>query len=315
MKKNKLTLLGLICLTCTTGCFHTAKNKENNTTTPNKLKKGIVNSPFYEQHKSTYSNFNKGYNWELIWSEEFNEGKQPNPKIWTYGEGYIRKNAKSYYTIRPKNIRLEYGCLVIEAHKEQFKNKDYTPNSNDPLKQQFATYTSGRLKTANKFSFKYGKIDVRAKIQSGSGAWSQLSLINNNADPARSNWPDCGEILLLAYRGQHPDTLLTSVFSKNYRWDHSLHYYNPTKEFHIWSVEWSKDQLRFYLDGKLYNIVNKYKTNGEKIKNWPFNQEFCFYLDLIIGGSWSPAIDDKIFPVKLKVDYIRIYKDKNNQQD
>ncbi len=311
-KKMLINLSVLLTLSLFGGCLAIPVNEVKNSTKITKKveEKKSDRMSYYKRHKHTSSNTSNGYNWQLLWSDEFNKGTQPNPEKWTYGEGYLRDDAKSYYTLRPKNVRLEYGCLVLEAHKELYPNSSYIKGSKDPFEQQFATYTSGRLKTENKFTFKYGKVDIRAKLQAGSGIWSQLSLISENRETI--GWPECGEILMLAYTGQSLKRMVTSVFSKNNRWDHILNFdLNPTSEFHVWSLEWGPNQLRFYFDGVLYSIVEKEDSFGNDKKNWPFDKDLCLYLDLIIGGLWSPVIDDNALPAKLKVDYIRVYKDGN----
>ncbi|UDQ96917.1 glycoside hydrolase family 16 protein [Lentisphaerota bacterium WC36G] len=277
----------------------------------NKAKKKSGCHSYYENYNFSKVDIKKGYNWQLIWSDEFNEGGQPNPEKWTYAEGYRRNDAQSCYTLRPKNVRVENGCLVLEAHKEQYPNSNYKKGSKHKLEQQFAKYTSGRLKSENKFDFTYGKVDIRAKVKSGSGAWSQLSVINSKHDTL--SWPYCGEMLMMAYTGQLQNSFVTTVFSGKSRWDCRVYGEKMDNDFNVWSMEWDECELRFYFNGELYQLIKKDEDLGKDLKYWPFDQQFCLYLDLIIGGRWSPVIDDKIFPVKMQVDYIRVYKDGNSK--
>ena len=65
---------------------------------------------------------------ELKWSDEFNYEGVPDPAKWSYEEGLVRNEEAQYYTKeREKNVRVENGCLVIEAHKEKYGNMEYTP--------------------------------------------------------------------------------------------------------------------------------------------------------------------------------------------
>lgn len=81
---------------------------------------------------------------ELKWSDEFNYEGVPDPAKWSYEEGLVRNEEAQYYTKeREKNVRVENGCLVIEAHKEKYGNMEYTSGSihtNDKLEFRHPTH-------------------------------------------------------------------------------------------------------------------------------------------------------------------------------
>ena len=93
--------------------------------------------------------------WKLQWSDEFS-GKELNEDVWTYdiGTGFSGwgNNELESYTDRKANVRVKNGNLVIHAKKEKYG---------------LSHYTSGRLKTTNKKTFKYGKIEARMKVAGG----------------------------------------------------------------------------------------------------------------------------------------------------
>ncbi|UDQ98546.1 glycoside hydrolase family 16 protein [Lentisphaerota bacterium WC36G] len=306
MKKYLLITLSSLLVTT----VYSEENKESkNNSSSSIIRKKKVKKPrkrTYFNHYSTSSRSDEGFEWKLVWSDEFNSGTKPNPKFWNIETGYLRKNTKSIYTARKKNVRIEDGCMVLEAHKEKIPNEDYQENSVDLTKQKYIEYTSGQVTSIKKVSFKYGKIDIRAKLESGLGSWSQLSLINDNREEL--DWPDCGEMLLCAYLNENKN-FITTVFSKNYRWGHfHLLYFAPIEKFHTWSVEWNEVELRFLFDGKLYHIVKKHEPLKQDKASWPFDQNFCFYFDLIIGGHWAPAVELEKDSIKLQIDYVRVYK-------
>ncbi|MFO7720541.1 MAG: glycoside hydrolase family 16 protein [Gillisia sp.] len=102
--------------------------------------------------------------YELEWSEEFN-GSELNTDIWNFEKGFSKNNEAQFYTGRTKNARIEHGTLILEAHKEDFGN---------------AGYTSARINTLNKKQFRYGRIEVRAKLPEGHGTWPAIWMLGIN---------------------------------------------------------------------------------------------------------------------------------------
>jgi beta-glucanase (GH16 family) len=64
---------------------------------------------------------------------------------------------------------VEAGSLNIVAKKESFTDQDVTKQ-----------YTSARLNS--KFAFKYGRIDVRAKVPNEAGTWPAIWMLGKNVN-------------------------------------------------------------------------------------------------------------------------------------
>src|SRR5581483_9668703 len=78
--------------------------------------------------------------WKLVWSDEFDKAGAPDPAKWKYETGYLRNREKQFYTNnRRENVRVEDGCLIIEARKEHYEIPD-KPGT-------FAEYTSGSIES------------------------------------------------------------------------------------------------------------------------------------------------------------------------
>jgi Glycosyl hydrolases family 16 len=122
----------------------------------------------------------------LIWAEEFNVDGAPDPAKWGYdlGAGGWGNGELQYYTARPENATVLGGVLKIKAIKESFSG---------------SAYTSARLLTKDKFSFKYGKVEVRAKLPAGGGTWPAVWMLGSNINTA--SWPACGEIDIMEHLG------------------------------------------------------------------------------------------------------------------
>jgi beta-glucanase (GH16 family) len=85
-------------------------------------------------------------------------------------------------------------------------------------------------------------------------------------------------------------------------------------DFHEYSIEWEPGEMRWYIDGNLYNTVNDWytKVDGEEMKDYPapFNQLFFIQMNLAVGGDWpgnpdeTTNFDNAVF----QIDYVRVYQ-------
>ena len=125
--------------------------------------------------------------WKLVWSDEFDkpgvtDPSLPDPSKWNYEEGFVRNNEAQYYThARLENARVEDGMLVIEGRREKFTNARYNPNATrGPASRPSADYTAASLITMGKAAWKYGRIEVRAKLPQGLGVWPAIWMLGAN---------------------------------------------------------------------------------------------------------------------------------------
>lgn len=239
--------------------------------------------------------------YRLVWSDEF-EGTTLDANVWTPQKG-IGNNGwgngeKQYYTDRHENLRVEDGCLVIEARKEAVESSEYT---------------SARIISRGNKQFTYGKMEARISLPSGGGLWPAFWMLGNG------NWPACGEIDIMEYVGNVPNRILGTLHTtKDRDGSHSSRAYtgctNVENNFHIYGIEWTqeeikgKDVIRFYVDGDVYSEqVESVIDNNDY---WPFNKPEFFIINLAVGGSLGGRIDDAIWsePRLMKVDWVRVYQ-------
>jgi beta-glucanase (GH16 family) len=253
--------------------------------------------------------------WKLVWSDEFEYTGLPDPNKWDYEEGFIRNNEAQYYTRgRKENARVEKGMLVIEGRKETWANPRFDPNAPRGRGQrgrQNADYTSASLITRGKADWTYGKIEVRAQLPAGRGVWPAIWMLGSNS--RQVGWPACGEIDIMEYVGFEPNTVYANVHMAKY--NHAkgtgkgskIQTPEPFKSFHVYSLEWDKERLQFFLDGKPYFEFANEHTGAEA---WPFDKPQYLILNLALGGSWGgqKGIDDSIFPQQFLIDYVRVYQ-------
>lgn len=257
-------------------------------------------------------------NWQMVWQDEFDYQGSPDPKKWSFDEWPARKvnDEDQVYTKREKNVRVNNGRLIIQAHKEDYQN---------------GHYTSARIHTLGKSDILYGKIEVKAKLPAGRGTWSAIWMLPS--DPYRyattcqtkedwqgsatcDAWPNSGEIDIMEHVGYDMHNVHGTVHNKAYYWRNwqqrkgAISGRDVDTKFHLYSVEWSPEHITVLMDGSPYF---SYKNEHTGWRSWPFNHPYHLILNLAIGGVWGRAggpIDDSIFPVKMEVDYVRMYRSK-----
>lgn len=238
----------------------------------------------------------------MVWSDEFN-GTSLDESVWNYnigGNGW-GNNEKQYYTSRPENIRVQNGCLEIEARKEQYENNEYT---------------SARIHSKGKKEFKYGRIEARIKFPGGKGTWPAFWMLGSTG-----NWPNCGEIDIIEHIGSQPTRASFALHTaakngtKGNNWASVKFFdYSLADDFHIYAVEWAqeekdgKDVIRFMVDGVQY--AEAWETKIDDNDTWPFNRPEYIIFNLAIGGNMGGQIDDAIFNQQriMYVDWVRVWQ-------
>ena len=244
--------------------------------------------------------------WTLVWSDEFDgrKGAAVDSRKWSFdigGKGWGNHELETY-TNRTANAHLDRGSLVITALKETFKGPDNITRN----------FTSARILTKNKFSQTYGRFEARIKIPYGQGIWPAFWLLGDNIDVAR--WPTCGEIDIMENIGKEPSIVHGTFHGPGYSGAGGIGAAYKlaggkkfSDDFHVFSLEWEPNVLRFYVDGVLY----KTRTPADLPSgaNWVFDHPFFIILNLAVGGDW-PGKPDKttVFPQQMLVDYVRVYQ-------
>lgn len=254
---------------------------------------------------------------KLIWNDEFNETGVPNAAFWNFEKGFARNQELQWY--QGNNALCEEGTLVITAQKERVKNPNYVAGSSDWKKnREYAEYTSTSMTTHSKFDFKYGRLLVRAKIPTASGAWPAIWTLGNWYD-----WPSSGEIDVLEYYqvGGVPHILANTCWGSGTAWqgkwnsskvpfsDFTTADPDWAKKYHIWRMDWDEDMIRIYVDDRLLNETYQSQTaNGADYPGtWPFKQNHYILLNLAVGGNGGTP-DNGAFPMSYFVDYVRVYQ-------
>ncbi len=253
---------------------------------------------------------------KLVWSDEFDYTGLPDSSRWNYEEGFVRNRELQYYTkARRQNAFVENGMLVIEARWEKFKNPsfDLAVEGHWRKARDYAEYTSAALTTQNRASWKYGRIEVRAKLPAGRGIWPAIWMLGTNI--GNVGWPACGEIDIMEYVGYNPDTVFGTVHTEKFNHvrktqkGSKIGIQKPYEDFHLYGIEWDDRKIDFFVDDKKYFTFN---NDGTGLEAWPFDREHYLIINIAVGGSWGGehGVDDSIFPQRMYVDCVRVYQQK-----
>ena len=273
------------------------KEKRNNPDDQNKVKNSTTTQNEYS--------FKSGQDWNLAWSDEF-EADSIDNNNWNFQlveAGHFNEEWQRY-TNSSKNAYIEDGCLIIKAIHE----------SDD---HAMGNYTSARLHTANKQTWKYGKIVARAKLPFSKGIWPAFWMLgaNINENGGDTPWPQSGEIDIFELYGSKNDSLIeANIHYADASGSHANMGAVPFKleegrfadAFHIFELEWDANRVAWLVDGVEYASMPI--TDDEMSE---FHKEFFILLNVAVGGTWAGYPDsNSVFPQYMYVDWVRVYKKK-----
>lgn len=279
----------------------------------------VTKGRYVERITRTEKPFVRARRGKLLWSEEFDVPGGPDPARWQCESGFRRNRELQFYTGRRENVRVEGGSLILEARNgKPLPNPQYRKNSGKWFEQRpVYGITSGMVESREPFTFGPGtRIDVRAKIPTGPGIWPAIWGIGTNLrGPDRIPWPSCGEIDILEYFHKIPNSVSMG----------NLHYSGPAKklmqytgmsplgfdpgdDWHLYSLEWDKMEMRFYFDDfpVMVQPVPNEKQNPER----SFGQQFLVRLNFALRDKTGQTgiLDPENLPKQFLIDYVRVYK-------
>ena len=241
--------------------------------------------------------------WNIVWQDEFDKDSLDLTK-WSReigGHGW-GNNELQFYTDSDSNSYVENGNLILKAQ--------VVPQGIGSSKG-LRYYSSARLRTYGKGDWKYGRIEVKAKVASGQGIWPAIWMLPT--DWRFGGWPSSGEIDIMEHVGYDLGVVHGSVHTEAY--NHKINTQrssarkiaNVDTEFHVYSIIWDKDKISFFIDDVQYFLFENDQQGN--YKTWPFDQRFHLLINIAVGGDWPGNPDNSTnFPRKMLVDYVRVYE-------
>lgn len=234
--------------------------------------------------------------WELIWEDHFEQPELDESK-WTR----IDPNNADW----GKHMTTDPVCYDFQDGKIHLKGINNPDTSKDPR-----PFLTGGIYTKGKFSFQYGKVEIRAKLESAQGAWPAMwMLAQNNKYGA---YPKNGEIDIMEHLNFEDIIYQTthSYYTLELKQKDNPPHHGTTKfdpnEFNVFGLEWRPDRLDFTLNGKI--TFTYPKIDGVDSSQWPYDQPFYILIDQQLGGSWVGEVKPEDLPVDMIVDYVKVYQ-------
>ncbi|MBN1412919.1 MAG: glycoside hydrolase family 16 protein [Spirochaetales bacterium] len=239
----------------------------------------------------------------LVWSDEF-EGPDINLDNWSFESeengtwSHTFNGEWQRYTINETgspNAYIEDGVLAIKAIKT--KGGD-------------GGFTSARMTTQGKHSWKYGHIAARIQMPYGKGMWPAFWMLGDNF--SKVGWPRCGEIDIVEMIG---GGFSDSKMHATIHWmdENKQHASNGRSkqfrkrladDFHVYEMDWTNDYIDIKCDG-----FTAMKTKIDTPERAAFRQPFFIILNVAVGGGWpGPPLDVTVFPQYMYVDWVRVYQ-------
>ena len=246
---------------------------------------------------------------DLVWADEFDTNGAIDAAKWHHQTqlpqgGSWYNGEVQHYTNRIENSSVKNGFLDITAIKENFTDQGQTKQ-----------YTSARLNS--KFAFTYGRVDVRAKLPFGDGTWPAIWTLGKNINEdggfwdsqyGTVGWPACGELDIMEH-GLHPTNQVSVAIHTPSSYGGTVNTSIQTladvaNNFHVYSMNWSPDQITFLIDGVGFYTYNPAVKNDD---TWPFYLEQYLLLNIAMGGNGG-AIDSNFSQSSMVIDYVRVYQ-------
>ncbi|MFT4785524.1 MAG: beta-glucanase (GH16 family) [Cyclobacteriaceae bacterium] len=169
-------------------------------------------------------------------------------------------------------------------------------------------YTSSKVVTKDKFSMRFGRVDVRAKLPTGQGVWPAIWMLGDNISEV--DWPGCGEIDIVEMLGDNSSKVYSTVhFTNNelkreeQQGTYELASGSFNDDYHKFSLTWTPESMTFFVDDtQMHEVII-----ADDMKE--FLRSFYLIMNVAVGGNWPGYPDETTaFPQSMMVDYIRVYE-------
>ena len=230
--------------------------------------------------------------YKLVFSDDFNTIDRTK---WNVRNNSWARNEESIVTSRPANVFVSNGALTLRAIQES-----YTVGSTT------RQYTSGYLDTIGRASWRYGRIEMRAKLPAAQGMWPAFWL-RDNTNP--------GELdIMEAVGGLPTKTVQTIHESTNGGMGKAGHEdvlpSGTNTGWHTYAVEREPGVVRWFVDDRL--VFSKTQSTLSWLDP-TFNEPMNIRLNLQVGGSMpayygKPVAGAPLGASDFVIDYVRVYQ-------
>ena len=235
-------------------------------------------------------------NWKLVWNEDFNTPDLDTVRWTKIPPGGADWNR--HMTDDPACYDIKDGKLYLIGMVNPDTTKDHRP------------YLTGGVYTKGKFAFQYGRVEIHAKLECARGAWPAMWMLAEQNKYGK--YPRNGEIDIMEHLN-HDDIIYQtthSYYTLKLKHDKNPPHYGTARidisKFNTFGLEWYPDRLVFTLNGKETFVYPR--VEGVDPSQWPYDQPFYLLIDQQLGGNWVGKVNPDDLPVKMIVDWVKVYQ-------
>lgn len=273
--------------------------------------------------------------WRLVWADEF-DGDGIDRDKWSFdldcwGGGNAERQC---YTDAPANAWVENGHLIIHALREPVSGPSLPErmrSAETPVEIVEREYSSARLVTRGKAAWRYGRIEVRARLPRGQGVWPAIWMLPENSP--YGGWAASGEIDIMEAvnlgtpcdecpTGFEDRILGTLHYGSEWPDNHYSGSFTTLPDLaqgmHTFALEWSEAGMTWLVDDVPYacQTPEDWFTTSEAAQGRtaaPFDQPFHLIMNVAVGGGLPErknlgGVDPDVFPQSMIVDFVRVYE-------
>lgn len=241
----------------------------------------------------------KAPKWKLVWQDDFKKDGFLDPAKWSkIPRG--RADWNNYMSSRDDLYEVKDGNLILHGIVNDRRDLDT------------AEYITGGVWTKDKFSVKYGKVEIRAKLGEARGSWPAFWMLSQ--DDKYGRYPKNGEIDIMEHLNY--DSVVYQTIHSHYTLN--LNPENPPQRFttvpidregyNTYGVEFYPDKIVFTVNGEPTLTYPKIETELEG--QFPFDQAYYLLMDMQLGGGWVGGVDPATLPVQMEIDWVKVWERK-----
>ena len=223
----------------------------------------------------------------------------------------------------PRGASVRRGPALPPTHPERAADPDATTTR---------SFTSARLRTRGKAAWRYGRIEVRARLPQGQGTWPAIWMLPEAS--TYGGWAASGEIDILeavnlgvpcaSCPGGKQNTILGTLHFGGV-WPQNAHKGDETpapevlEGFHTYSIDWEPDRMVWRIDGRMFaqRTLGDWWSAGSASPGAPFDQPFHLIVNLAIGGKLAESrgiggVSTHDFPKRFEIDWVRIWQKRDD---